>query len=78
VVHDRPNALLWRDDALADIERWLRQASRAAPLGEPEASFVAASRQAGRRTRWLRRLLVAAPGGDRARDGCRVLGAAGA
>ena len=49
------------DEVLADLERWLRQASRAAPLDEPEASFVTASRRAGRRTRWLRRLLVVAP-----------------
>ncbi|HEX2689255.1 MAG TPA: protein kinase [Kofleriaceae bacterium] len=58
---DRPNALLWRGEVLADLERWMRQAGGTAPLGEPEALFVAASRRSGRRARWLRRLLVAAP-----------------
>jgi hypothetical protein len=57
-----------RENVLADLERWLRQASGAAPLDEPEASFAAASRRAGRRTRWHRGLLVAAPLGRRARS----------
>jgi hypothetical protein len=57
---DRSNALLWRDEVLADLERWLRQASGAVLLGDIEALFVAASRRAGRRVRWFRRLLVAA------------------
>jgi WD40 repeat protein/serine/threonine protein kinase len=54
----RPEGLLWRGDALADLERWMRHASKAG-LSELEASFVAASRRAGRRARWFRRLLVA-------------------
>jgi WD40 repeat protein len=59
--HDRarPDALLWRGEVLADLERWTRHTTGAAPLGDLEASFVAASRRAGRRARWLRRLLVA-------------------
>jgi WD40 repeat protein/serine/threonine protein kinase len=56
----RPAGLLWRGDALADLERWMRQTPRAAVLDDLEASFVAASRRAGRRTRWSRRLLAAA------------------
>jgi WD40 repeat protein len=60
----RPSALLWRGEVLADLERWMRHATGArslGELGEIEASFVAASRRAGRRARWIRRLLVAAP-----------------
>jgi serine/threonine protein kinase/WD40 repeat protein len=59
-ARDRPNSLLWRGEVLADLERWTRHAAGMAALGEPEASFVAASRRAGRRARWIRRLLVAA------------------
>jgi WD40 repeat protein/serine/threonine protein kinase len=58
---DRPEGLLWRGDALAELERWMRHTAGAASLGDLEASFVAASRRAGRRARWLRRLLVVAP-----------------
>jgi WD40 repeat protein/serine/threonine protein kinase len=54
----RPNALLWRGEVLADLERWTRHTS-AADLSDLEAAFVAASRRAGRRARWIRRLLAA-------------------
>jgi len=54
----RPDGLLWRGDALADLERWTRHTAGAAVLDDLEASFVAASRRAGRRSRWLRRSLV--------------------
>jgi WD40 repeat protein len=54
----RPDGLLWRGDALADLERWARHTTGATVLDDLEASFVAASRRAGRRARWLRRLLV--------------------
>jgi WD40 repeat protein/serine/threonine protein kinase len=55
----RPDALLWRGEVLADLERWTRHTTGAAALGDLEASFVAASRRAGRRARWIRRSLVA-------------------
>jgi WD40 repeat protein/serine/threonine protein kinase len=54
----RPAALLWRGEVLADLERWMRHMADAA-LGELEAVFVAASRRAGRRSRWGRRVLIA-------------------
>jgi WD40 repeat protein/serine/threonine protein kinase len=54
----RPNALLWRGEVLSDLERWMRHTAGAAPLGELEAAFAAASRGAGRRARWIRRSLV--------------------
>jgi WD40 repeat protein len=53
----RPEGLLWRGDALADLERWTRHTS-AVGLSDLEAAFVAASRRVGRRTRWTRRLLA--------------------
>ena len=55
----RPAGLLWRGDALADLERWTRHTTGAAVLDDLEALFVAASRRAGRRSRWIRRALVA-------------------
>jgi WD40 repeat protein/serine/threonine protein kinase len=55
----RPDSLLWRDEVLADFERWMRHTAGAAPLGDLEASFIAASRRVARRARWIRRLLVA-------------------
>jgi WD40 repeat protein len=55
----RPDALLWRGEVLADLERWMRHTTGAAALGDLEAAFVAASRRAGRRARWIRRLLIA-------------------
>jgi hypothetical protein len=55
----RPDGLLWRGEALADLERWTRHTTGAAALGDLEAAFVAASRRAGKRARWIRRLLVA-------------------
>jgi hypothetical protein len=39
----RPEGLLWRGDALADLERWTRHTSEAG-LSDLEAAFVAASR----------------------------------
>jgi WD40 repeat protein len=55
----RPSALLWRGEVLADLERWTRHTTGAVSLGELEAAFVAASRRAARRARWIRRLLAA-------------------
>jgi WD40 repeat protein/serine/threonine protein kinase len=55
----RPDALLWRGEVLADLERWMRHRASAEALGVLEAAFVAASRRAGRRARWGRRLLIA-------------------
>jgi WD40 repeat protein/serine/threonine protein kinase len=60
--HDRgsPDALLWRGEILAELERWMRHTPGAASLGELEASFVSASCRAGRHARWARRLLIGA------------------
>jgi WD40 repeat protein/serine/threonine protein kinase len=58
---DRAADLLWRGDALANLEHWMRQAIGVTLLSEAEEAFVAASRRAGRRARWSRRLLAAAP-----------------
>jgi WD40 repeat protein len=55
----RPDALLWRGEVLADLERWTRHMAGAEVLGDLEAAFVAASRRTGRRVRWGRRLLGA-------------------
>src|SRR5262249_11936850 len=55
----RAQALLGRGEVLGELERWTRHTSEA-NLGELESSFIAASRRAGRRSRWSRRLLVAA------------------
>jgi WD40 repeat protein len=55
----RSDALLWRGEVLADLEHWTRHTTGVASLGDLEAAFVAASRRAGRRARWIRRLLVA-------------------
>lgn len=55
---DRPRGLLWRDDALADLERWTQRAPTAV-LGDVEASFIDASRRHARRASWIRRALVA-------------------
>jgi WD40 repeat protein/serine/threonine protein kinase len=56
--HDRgrPRALVWRDDVLADLERWLRPGARA--LSELEAVFVEASRRDARRAVRIRRGLA--------------------
>jgi WD40 repeat protein len=54
----RPDALLWRGEVLADLERWTRHTS-AAGLSDLETAFVATSRRVGRRTRWIRRSLAA-------------------
>jgi WD40 repeat protein/serine/threonine protein kinase len=54
----RPDDLLWRGEVLADLERWTRHTSQAS-LSDLETSFIAASRRAARRRRWIRRLLVA-------------------
>ncbi|TMQ14086.1 MAG: hypothetical protein E6J91_16360 [Deltaproteobacteria bacterium] len=50
----RPRGLLWRDDVLADLERWLRR-DRSIALTDLEASFVDASRRLSRRAAWIRR-----------------------
>jgi hypothetical protein len=54
----RTRGLLWRDEALVDLERWLRRSSPVA-LSDLETAFVDASRRYARRTRWIRRGLVA-------------------
>ena len=54
---DRPGGLLWRDEALDDLERWLRRASPVA-LADEEAAFVEASRREARSARWTRRGLL--------------------
>ena len=55
---DRPHGLLWRDDVLADLERWLRLPNALA-LSELETAFVEASRRDARRATRIRRVLVA-------------------
>lgn len=45
---DRPSGLLWRDETLAELERWHRRTSRAG-LTSTEIEFVEASRAAGER-----------------------------
>jgi WD40 repeat protein/serine/threonine protein kinase len=57
--HDRgrPRGLLWRDDVLIDLERWLRRSSPSA-LSELEAAFVEASRRHARRATRIRRALA--------------------
>jgi WD40 repeat protein/serine/threonine protein kinase len=56
----RPRALLWRGEVLAELERWSRHTTGAVVLDDLEVSFVAASRRAGRRSRWFWRSLVTA------------------
>jgi WD40 repeat protein/serine/threonine protein kinase len=55
--HDRarPHGLLWRDDVLADLERWLRLPNALA-LSELETAFVEASRRDARRATLIRRV----------------------
>jgi WD40 repeat protein/serine/threonine protein kinase len=54
--HDRarPHGLLWHDDVLADLERWLRLPNALA-LSEVETAFVEASRRDARRAARIRR-----------------------
>jgi WD40 repeat protein/serine/threonine protein kinase len=52
----RLGGLLWRDDVLLDLERWLRRAS-GATLSELETAFVDASRRNALRARRFRRIL---------------------
>jgi WD40 repeat protein/serine/threonine protein kinase len=52
----RPRGLLWRDDVLADLERWLRRARPA--LSDLEAAFAEASRRHAGRAARLRRALA--------------------
>jgi serine/threonine protein kinase/WD40 repeat protein len=54
----RPGGLLWRDEALADYERW--RARHAVPLTEDETAFAVASVAAAARGRRVRRGLLAA------------------
>jgi WD40 repeat protein/serine/threonine protein kinase len=56
--HDRhrPHGLLWRDDVLAELERWLRLPNSLA-LSEVETAFVEASRRDARRAARIRRVL---------------------
>jgi WD40 repeat protein len=46
----RPGGLLWRDDALVDVVRWLGRSTTVA-LSDLEAAFVDASRRLARRAR---------------------------
>ena len=55
----RRPGLLWSSDALADVDRWTREAPSGA-LSELECSFVAASRTRARHFVWFRRFLAAA------------------
>jgi WD40 repeat protein/serine/threonine protein kinase len=57
----RPNGLLWRGDALADLDQWMRHASGDG-LSDLERAFVSASRRDGRRTRRTRTMLVVLAG----------------
>jgi WD40 repeat protein len=50
----RPRGLLWRDDALADVERWLRR-GKPIVLSDLEVAFVDASRRLARHAAWIRR-----------------------
>jgi WD40 repeat protein/serine/threonine protein kinase len=52
----RPHGLLWRDDVLADLERWLRLPNALA-LSELETAFVEASRRDARQATRIRRVL---------------------
>ncbi|MBZ0238366.1 MAG: hypothetical protein K8M05_39000 [Deltaproteobacteria bacterium] len=53
----RSDGLLWRDDALAELERWRRQFGEQG-LTELERTFADASRAAARRSRRVRRGLA--------------------
>jgi WD40 repeat protein/serine/threonine protein kinase len=61
--HDggRPRSLVWRDDMLAGLERWLRR-GRPSALTDLEAAFVDASRRVVRRARLRRRFGLVAIG----------------
>jgi WD40 repeat protein len=52
----RANGLLWRGDALADLERWRRD--RSPSLSELEGAFVNASRRAARNAQRLRQFIA--------------------
>jgi WD40 repeat protein/serine/threonine protein kinase len=54
---DRSPGVLWRDDVLADLERWMRRSNPIA-LSELEIAFVEASRRHARRTSRARRALL--------------------
>jgi WD40 repeat protein/serine/threonine protein kinase len=54
----RPSGLLWRDDVLIDLERWMRRPNSKA-LSDLETAFVDASRRYARRARRIRRILGA-------------------
>ncbi|HSR98885.1 MAG TPA: serine/threonine-protein kinase, partial [Kofleriaceae bacterium] len=56
--HDRgrPRGLIWRDDVLIDLERWLRRSSPTA-LSDLETAFVDASRRHARGATRIRRTL---------------------
>ncbi|HET7503561.1 MAG TPA: protein kinase, partial [Kofleriaceae bacterium] len=51
---DRPRGLLWREDVLSDLERWLRHSSTAT-LSDLESAFVETSQRHARRSRRVRR-----------------------
>jgi len=55
----RPRGLLWRDDALAELDRWRRGAG-AAGLTNAEAAFADGSRAAAARARTTRRRIAIA------------------
>jgi WD40 repeat protein/tRNA A-37 threonylcarbamoyl transferase component Bud32 len=56
----RPRGLLWRDDALAEYRAW--RARSPTPLSDVEAAFADASLHDARRSRRVRRLLIATAG----------------
>ena len=51
---ERPRSLLWREDVLVDLQRWLRRTS-APSLSEIETAFVESSLHDSRRVKRLRR-----------------------
>jgi serine/threonine protein kinase len=55
---DRPEGMLWRGRALADLERWIRRVPSGV-LSELEFAFVTASRRHAQRSTWVRRSLIA-------------------
>ncbi len=58
VQRDRPDGLLWRDDALADLARW--RSRHPDPLGAAEDAFAAASVALDARQRRRRRIAYGA------------------
>ncbi|HEY5937048.1 MAG TPA: hypothetical protein VIU61_20500, partial [Kofleriaceae bacterium] len=60
IERDRPKGLLWRDEVLADLERWRRGPGAHSALTTTELAFADASRSLAMRARRLRRGLAVA------------------